>query len=35
MKDELFTMTPDLPGMSPEVVARWQEELRRNALRMK
>jgi len=35
MKDELFTMTPDLPGMSPEMVARWQEELRRNALRMK
>ncbi|HEV8533761.1 MAG TPA: hypothetical protein VGT00_20235, partial [Methylomirabilota bacterium] len=35
MKDEMFTMAPDLPGMSPEVVARWQEELRRNALRMK
>src|SRR3989454_9313277 len=35
MKDEMFTMTPDLLGMSPEVVARWQEELRRNALRMK
>jgi len=35
MKDELFTMTPDLPGLSPEMAARWQEELRRNALRMK
>src|SRR3989454_7523381 len=35
MKDEMFTMTPDLPGLSPEMVARWQEELRRNALRMK
>src|SRR6266540_6563124 len=28
MKDELFTMTPELP-------ARWQEEMRRSALRMK
>jgi len=35
MKDELFTMTPELPAMSPEQLARWQEEMRRNALRMK
>src|SRR5215831_10911203 len=35
MKDELFTMTPDMPAMSPEMLARWQEELRRNSLRMK
>ena len=35
MKDELFTMTPDMPAMSPELLARWQEEIRRNALRMK
>src|SRR5215468_265226 len=35
MKDELFTMTPDMPSMSPEMLARWQEELRRNSLRMK
>src|SRR2546428_4973222 len=35
MKDEMFTMTPDLPGLSPEMMARWQEELRRNAPRMK
>jgi polyhydroxyalkanoate synthase len=35
MKDELFTMTPDMPAMSPEMLARLQEEMRRNALRMK
>src|ERR1700687_1666695 len=35
MKDELFTMTPEMPAMSPEMLARWQEELRRSALRMK
>ena len=26
MKDELFTMVPDMPGVPPEVRARWQEE---------
>jgi len=36
MKDELFTMAvPELPGVSPEVRARWQEEVNRNFLRMK
>ena len=35
MKDELFTMTPEMPVISPEQLARWQEEMRRNALRMK
>ena len=35
MKDELFTMMPEMPTMSPEQLARWQEEMRRNALRMK
>ena len=35
MKDELFTMTPETPGLSPEVVARFQEEMSRNFLRMK
>jgi len=25
MKDELFTMTPEMPTMSPEILARWQE----------
>ncbi|HUG38448.1 MAG TPA: alpha/beta fold hydrolase [Candidatus Limnocylindrales bacterium] len=35
MKDEQFTMTPDMPGMSPEMRARWQEEVSRNFLRMK
>src|SRR6266700_2480463 len=35
MKDELFTMTPEMPAMSPEMLARWQEDLRRNSLRMK
>src|SRR5437773_8719346 len=35
MKDELFTMTPEMPAISPEMLARWQEELRRSALRMK
>ena len=34
MKDELFTMTPEMPTMSPEILARWQEEMRRNALRI-
>ena len=32
MKDELFTMTPEMPAMSPELLARWQEDMRRNAL---
>ena len=35
MKDEQFTMTPEMPAMSPELLARWQEDMRRNALRMK
>src|SRR6266498_4615403 len=35
MKDELFTMVPEMPTMSPEVLARWREELKRNSLRMK
>ena len=36
MKDELFTMVvPEMPGVSPEVRARWQEEVNRNFLRMK
>jgi polyhydroxyalkanoate synthase len=35
MKDHLFTMTPDMPGLPPEVVERMQEEARRNLLRMK
>jgi polyhydroxyalkanoate synthase len=35
MKDELFTMVPELPGVPPEVRARWQEEANRNFLRMK
>src|SRR5436190_12691498 len=35
MKDELFTMTPEMPAISLEMLARWQEELRRNSLRMK
>ena len=35
MKDELFTMVPDMPGVPPEVRARWQEEANRNVLRMK
>jgi polyhydroxyalkanoate synthase len=36
MKDELFTMVvPEMPGVSPEQRARWQEEVNRNFLRMK
>ena len=35
MKDELFTMTSEMAAMSPEMLARWQEEMRRSALRMK
>ena len=35
MRDELFTMTPELPTFSPEVIARLEEEGRRNLLRMK
>ena len=35
MKDELFTMMPEIPAMSPEMLARLQEETRRNFLRMK
>jgi polyhydroxyalkanoate synthase len=35
MKDELFTMVPEIPGVPPEVRARWQEEANRNFLRMK
>ena len=35
MKDELFTMTPEVPRLSPEALARWQEEISRNFLRMK
>jgi len=35
VKDELFTMTPEMPGLSPEAAARWQEEISRNFLRMK
>src|SRR5258705_13839743 len=36
MKDELFTMVvPEMPGVSSETRARWQEEVNRNFLRMK
>jgi polyhydroxyalkanoate synthase len=35
MKDELFTMMPEAPRLSPEAMARWQEEVSRNFLRMK
>ena len=36
MKDELFSMVvPEMSGVSPEVRARWQEEVNRNFLRMK
>ncbi len=35
MKDHLFTMTPDVPGLPPEMQERMQEEVRRNLLRMK
>lgn len=35
MKDHQFTMMPDLPGVSPELLERLQEEAKRNLLRMK
>src|SRR5262245_3561234 len=35
MKDHLFTMTPEMPGLPPEMQERMQEEMRRNFLRMK
>lgn len=35
MKDELFTMTGEMPAMSPEAMARLQEEANRNLLRLK
>ncbi len=35
MKDQLFTMTPELPGVPPELLERMQEETKRNFLRMK
>lgn len=35
MKDHLFTMAPDIPGLPPEWMERAQEEMRRNFLRMK
>jgi len=35
MKDHLFTMTPDLPGVAPELLERTQEEIKRTLLRMK
>jgi polyhydroxyalkanoate synthase len=35
MKDHLFTMTPDLPGVAPELLEKTQEEIKRNLLRMK
>jgi polyhydroxyalkanoate synthase len=35
MKDHLFTMTPEIPGLPPGVVESMQEEMRRNLLRMK
>ena len=35
MRDHLFTMTPDMPGLPPELVEGMQEEARRNVLRMK
>src|SRR6266545_6296193 len=35
MKDQQFTMTPDLPGVPPELLERLQEEAKRNLLRMK
>ena len=34
MKDHLFTMTPDLPGLPPEWLERMREEMQRNVLRM-
>jgi polyhydroxyalkanoate synthase len=35
MKDEQFTMAPEMREISPEALARWQEEISRNFLRMK
>ncbi len=35
MKDAQFTMTLEAPRLSPEMIARWQEEVTRNFLRMK
>src|SRR5499426_1383988 len=35
MKDHLFTMTPEMPGLPHEMQERMQEEIRRNFLRMK
>ena len=35
MRDELFTMTGEMPAMSPELLARLREEANRNLLRMK
>jgi polyhydroxyalkanoate synthase len=35
MKDAFFTMTPEMPGLPPELLSRLQEEMRRQLLRMK
>jgi polyhydroxyalkanoate synthase subunit PhaC len=35
MRDHLFTMTPDGPGLPSELLERMQEEMQRNLLRMK
>ena len=35
MKDELFTMATEIPGLSPGARARWQHEMERTLLRMK
>ncbi len=35
MKDELFTMMPEMPPLSPEMLAHLKEEADRNVLRMK
>ena len=35
MKDELFTMAPEIPGLSPGARARLQHEMERTLLRMK
>jgi len=35
MKDQLFTMMPEMPAVSAEVIARLDEDTRRNFLRMK
>ena len=29
MKDQLFTMAPELPGLPPELLERMQEETKR------